>query len=134
MPGITKTTIKNTSPVWAQEELDRHSMVTAGGVLVKAQFTLPNTDGLNVVYSGTLVGRTYAEKEAGIGFGPANLTTDEQIYLVLFDVNFDDKFLGGDGQCSLYRHQCQVLEKSLPGFATMSAATKAKIRQLYEVI
>jgi hypothetical protein len=134
MPGITKTPNKNTSPIWAQDELDRHAILAAGSFLQKSQFTLPNADGTNIVYAGTLVGRTYAEKDLGIGFGPVNLATDTQVYLLLFDVDFDDKFLGQDGQCSLYRRGCQVLEKSLPGFSTMAVATKNKIRTLYEVI
>lgn len=134
MAGIRKNTIKNTAPIWAQDALNEHSTLVAGSHLEKSQFTLPNPDGLNVVYSGTLVGRTYAEKDTGLGFGPANIATDDQIFLVIYDVNFDDQFLGADGHCSLYRHLCQVAEKSLPGWATMTAATKAKIRSLYQVI
>jgi hypothetical protein len=134
MPSITKKNLQSTAPIWAQDALNEHSTLVAGGHLEKAQFTLPNPDGQNVVYSGTLVGRTYAEKDAGLGFGPANIATDEQIFLVIYDVDFDNQFLGADGHCSLYRHLCQVAEKSLPGWATMPAATKAKIRSLYQVI
>jgi hypothetical protein len=134
MPGINKTATQNTSPIWAQDELDRHALLAGGSFLQKSEFALPNADGTNIVYAGTLVGRTFAEKDLGIGFGPVNLTTDTQIYLLLFDVDFDDKFLGSDGQCSLYRRGCQVLERSLPGYSTMSATTKQKIRALYEVI
>lgn len=136
MPKITETTIKKTPPAWLQQEEDRHVLLMGGGHLERTEFTLPNSDSNNVVYSGTLVGRTYADRESGIGYGPADLATDDdgQIFLLLHDVNFDDDFLGVDGQCSLCRHGSQVAESSIPGWATMDAATQAKIRQLYQTI
>lgn len=134
MPAITYGERNRISPRWAQEQLDRHSLIQGGGFLEKAQFTLPNTDGINVVYNGTLIGRTYAEKEAGIGFGIADLANDDQIFLVVHDVDFDNHVIGKDGHCTLYRHGMQVREEMLPGWATATAAYKAKIRELYTVV
>lgn len=136
MPKVTQTTVKKTKPAWLQQEEDRHVLLMGGGHLERAEFTLPNADNNNVVYSGALVGRTYADREAGIGYGPVDLATDDdgQIFLLLHDVNFDDDFLGVDGQCSLCRHGCQVAESSIPGWAAMDAATQGKIRQLYQTI
>ena len=134
MPKVKRNDSKRTNPVWAQDQLDRHTMIQGGSFLEKPEFTLPNPDGYNIVYSGTLVGRTYTEKETGVGYGPADVANDEQIYLLIHDVDFDDEFLGEDGQCSLYRWGSQVREESLPDWGTYTAAEKAKIRELYEVV
>ena len=83
-----------------------------------------------------MVGRTYAEMESGIGYGSADIANDEQIFLVVYDVDFENPIdpIGKDGQCTLYRHGMQVRETSLPGWLSMDAATKAKIRELYQVV
>ena len=134
MPGVTYGNKQQTSPRWAQDQLDRHTTTQGGSHLERTEFTLPNADGLNIVYNGTLVGRTWAEKEAGIGYGPADVAADDQIYLLVYDVDFDNSFFGGDGHCSLYRHGSQVRETSLPDWSAMDAATIAKIRSLYEIV
>lgn len=140
MAGISYGTKKQTDKRWAQDQLDRHSLIVGGGHLEKSEFTLPNPDGYNVIYAGTLVGRTWAEKEAGTGYGPADVANDEQIYLTTEDVNFGDgtpgsaDFVSKDGHTSLYRHGSQVRETSLPNWASMNAATKAKIRELYTIV
>ena len=109
-------------------------MLQGGGHLVKSAFTLPNVDGINVVYSGTLVGRTWAEKEADTGYGPADVATDQQIYLLVHDVDFDDHEIGKDGHCTLYRHGSTVREESLPNWSTLTAAQKAWIRANYQIV
>lgn len=77
--------------------------------------------------SGTPVGRTLAERDAGTPFGAA-VDTDDEIYLVAFDVS--DATMNND--VDLARHYIVVKENFLPGFATWPAALKAKIRALYQ--
>lgn len=83
--------------------------------------------GPKVVVGGTPVGRTYTERDAGAGFGPA-ATTDDEFYLLAQDV------LDADGMtpCELYRHGRAVRENALPNWAALTTAMKTKIRSLYE--
>lgn len=79
------------------------------------------------VRSGTAVGRTRAERDAGLGYGPAT-TGDEEFYLVLFgseDLQKSDAFVP-------YRHGSLVYTNLLPGFAGLSADVKTLIYANYE--
>lgn len=80
-----------------------------------------------VVRSGTLVGRTYTERDAGTGFGPA-ADADDEVYLTAFEV--PDVLTSND--VDLYRPGGLVKENFLPVFSTLSVALKAKIRSLYQ--
>ena len=82
------------------------------------------------VPSGTLVGRTYAEREAGAAFGPATVASDDEIYLTVRDIADLDK----ETDIEFYRHLRLVKENFLPGWASLSAPTKAKIRELYACV
>ena len=83
--------------------------------------------------SGTLVGRTYTERDAGTGFGlidpAAASVTDDEVFLVAFDV-YD---VAGNPEVALYRHQRIVKETFLPIWATASAAVKTALRARYQV-
>lgn len=81
-----------------------------------------------VVPSGTYVGRTIAERDAGIGFGPW-AAGDDEAYLLAFDVS--DAPSRPD--CDLYRRGSIVKENFLPGYGTpaLSAAALADIRSRY---
>ena len=79
------------------------------------------------VRSGTLVSRTYAERDAFTGFGPA-VSTDDEAYLVVYDV----PNLARDNDVELYRHDGLVKENFLPGFAALSAALKVVVRARYD--
>lgn len=89
--------------------------------------TYPGTQKKNIP-AGTLLGRTYTERDANTGFGPA-ADADEEFYLLAFDI--EDAELGNDAE--LYRHGRLVFENYLPVFSTLSSTLKAKIRALYEV-
>lgn len=89
--------------------------------------TYPGTSLIKTVGSGTPVGRTYAERDAGADFGPAE-TTDDEYYLLAQDV----PDLNRNTDCELYRHGRAVRENVLPNWATLSPQHKAKIRALYE--
>lgn len=78
------------------------------------------------VPGGTVVGRTIAERDAGTGYGPA-LETDDEIYVIAFDV--DDASHIADVE--LVRHNVQLKENFLPGWAGLSTAVKTAVRARY---
>lgn len=82
---------------------------------------------LNTVVSGTLVGRTIAERDANTGYGPA-ADADDEFYLVAFEV----MDVSNNPDVDLYRHGGVVYENFLPVFSTLSSTLKGKIRSLYE--
>lgn len=61
--------------------------------------------------SGTLMGRTYAMRDAGTNFRPA-LVTDDEIYLNLYDI-MDASITNN---VELYRNNQHVKENYLPGY------------------
>jgi hypothetical protein len=76
--------------------------------------------------SGTIIGRTRAERDAGTPFGVA-IDTDEEIYLTAFDITDADAV----SDVELYRYNSVVYENFLPDFAAASATIKAFIRNRY---
>lgn len=82
------------------------------------------------VPSGTLVGRTYAERDAGTGFGPADVAADDEIYLTVRDISD----LSMQTDMEFYKPNSLVKENFLPGWATMTTQQKANIRALYRCI
>jgi len=84
--------------------------------------------------SGTLVGRTYAQRDAKAPFHLA-ADTDEEIYLVAFER--DAEHLDGANlmDIELYRHLNVVKENYLPGYTTglanLSATLKTFLRANY---
>jgi hypothetical protein len=78
------------------------------------------------VPSGTVVGRTIAERDAGTGFGIA-VDTDDEIYIIAFDVTD----VSDINDVELYRHHRVVKENFLPGWAGLAGALKTKVRSLY---
>jgi len=86
-----------------------------------------NFSGLKFIISGTLVGRTFAERDAGTGFGPA-VSTDDEIFLLAFDV--PDAIQNPFG--AVYRHRSLVFENYLPGWTPMSTDLKTAIRNRYQ--
>lgn len=89
--------------------------------------TYTGTSQIKTVVSGTAVGRTYTERDAGTGFGPAG-DSDDEIYLLAFDVT--DAAINPD--CDLYRPGGIVKETTLPNWSTLSTAVKAAIRSRYQ--
>lgn len=79
------------------------------------------------VRSGTVLGRTIAERDAATGYGPA-IDTDDEIFLLAFDVDDADE----NADCELYRHNKQVFENYLPVLpAAMDADLLAILRDVY---
>lgn len=82
-----------------------------------------------MVPSGTLVGRTYAERDANTGFGPADVATpDDEIFLTAFDV----VDLNESNDVELVRHTTRVKENYLPNYTVLSAPQLAAIRARYQ--
>lgn len=89
--------------------------------------TYSGTTGVKLIPSGTPIGRTIAERDAGTAYGPA-LSTDDEIFLVAFDVT--DAALNADVE--LYRGGSIVKETFVPGWAGLAAALKTAIRAKYQ--
>lgn len=81
------------------------------------------------IASGTLLGRTYTERDAGTGFGPY-ASADDEVYLVAFQV--EDAAI--DSDVTLVRPQVLVKENWLPGFASYTTDAKAALRSKYQVV
>ncbi|MGL4622346.1 MAG: hypothetical protein ACRCZS_25350, partial [Chroococcidiopsis sp.] len=80
--------------------------------LVSGDMTYYSTGDYLYIQSGTLVGRTYAERDAGIGYGPADTATDEEVFLLFFDVH--NALL--DNECELYMKHNVIYENFLPNW------------------
>jgi len=103
-----------------------------------ASFAIPagsvaTYEGTGRVYvaNGTVVGRLYAERDAGTGFGPVaagDVAADAgEVYILAHDI--DDALVNSD--CTLYRPGGMVDEAHLPGFAALAAAIKTYLRAKY---
>lgn len=87
--------------------------------------------GRRIVPAGTLVGRTFTERDAGTGYGPADVATpDDQIFLTAFQV--EDAGINPD--VTLLRHGTLIYEDKLPGWSSLSAGAKTAIRDRYQCI
>ena len=90
--------------------------------------TYAGTEG-KYIPSGTPVGRTTAERDAGDGFGPAD-ADDDEIFLSAFDIDDADE----NNDLELYRHNHQVFENYLPVVpADMATGLEAVLRGLYHM-
>jgi hypothetical protein len=81
------------------------------------------------VRSGTLVGRTFAERDSGTAFGPW-AANDDEVYLVFYDI-LD---VTANNDVELYMPKRVVKENFLPDFddaAVWTAGAKAALRATY---
>lgn len=76
--------------------------------------------------SGTAFGRTYAERDAAAGFGPAD-AADDEVFLSYFDIDDVDHV----PDVVFYRPNNVVYENFLPAFATLAAGVQTKLRSAY---
>lgn len=83
-----------------------------------------------LIQAGTLVGRTIAERDAGTGFGPAVVASDDEIFLIAFTI--EDASLNNDVE--LLRHNFAVYEDLLPGWSGLPSGDQDKIRALYHCV
>ncbi|ABX03207.1 hypothetical protein Haur_0559 [Herpetosiphon aurantiacus DSM 785] len=92
----------------------------------KATYNGSGTKPVTIV-SGTLIGRTWAERDAGTAFGPA-ADADEEIYFLAFDISDATK----NNDADLYRYNSIVKETFVPGWAGLSSTLKAFVRSHYQ--
>ena len=118
-----------------EQRARRGSTTLVGTLAANAEggetYTHPGSSGRTVVRSGEFVGRTFAERAAGIGFGIADAATpDDELYLVAYQ----NEYVEQDAGITLLRHHCMIYENKLPGWSSYNATTQAKIRELYQCI
>jgi hypothetical protein len=82
--------------------------------------------GYDTIPSGTLLGRTIAERDALTGYGPW-ASSDDEVYLLAFDVT--DISVNND--CELYRNFRGVKETFLPNWANWTSNMKTALRAAY---
>lgn len=85
--------------------------------------------GPKLVPSGTVVGRTIAERDASTGYGP-HASGDDEVFIVALDVT--DFTLIADVE--LYRHKRIVKENFLPAWTSLATATKTAVRSAYTCV
>lgn len=121
---------KEHAGVWAQEGQKHDSVMPGGAILDPTAFGVAYIDantGKKVIPHGTLIGRTYAERDAGTGYGPADVALDEQIFLMTTHITDVEDH----NEVQLYRHGRLVAENWLPGYDTMATADLDWIREHY---
>lgn len=79
------------------------------------------------ILGGTLLGRTWAERDAGTAFGPA-ADADEDIFFLAQDITDASK----NNDADLYRHGSIVKENFVPGWAALSSTLKTFVRSRYQ--
>jgi hypothetical protein len=128
---------EGSAAAWVGDALvQRDRVLVTGGLLDAAEFPQVAAQGdRRYVEAGTLVGRTYAEEEAGEGFGPYTagdpsatpaVPADDQAYLLLHDVYDADD----DNSATFYRPGSLVYTRHLPA-AMRTADALAAIREHY---
>jgi hypothetical protein len=113
------------SPPWAGDFGSRDHLVPGPFKVNAADFTA-DSEGRKNIPSGTILGRTLAERDAGTGFGPA-ADTDDEIFVNYFEVT--DAAENDDVE--LYRHGSQIKENFLPGWGSVAAGVKTALRARY---
>jgi hypothetical protein len=105
--------------------------------LVAGDVGIYSAFGTEYIPSGTLIGRTYAERASGALWGPGDTATpDDELFLTAFEV----RNARVDNSVALYKQGQTVKENYLPGYATVLApagvasAGLIKIRTLYRCI
>jgi hypothetical protein len=126
MANLTNMNTTLTTPAWAGDYLNREHVVPGGAKVDAAAFTA-DASGKKFIQSGTVIGRTYAERLAGTAFGPA-LATDDEVLIVAHDV----RDASGNTDVDIYRPGGVVKENFLPNFGTLAAGVLSKIRSLYQ--
>lgn len=91
--------------------------------------TFGGVSGIKIVKAGTLVGRTYTERDAGTGFGVA-AASDDEIYLLAFDTT--DAMV--NPECELLRHTTLVRDHLLPDWSSLSSDLKTAVRSRYQCV
>lgn len=81
--------------------------------------------------SGTVVGRTIAERDAGNNWGPA-VSTDDEISLTLHDV--EDVAVNDNVELIREKSGVQIAENYLPNWTTLAGALKTQLRARFNLM
>ncbi|MEO7102865.1 MAG: hypothetical protein ABI119_05965 [Gemmatimonadaceae bacterium] len=116
-------------PNWSGDALGREYLMPAGSKIDNTAFGSADATGAIEIPSGTVVGRTIAERNSGSPFGPA-ADTDGEFYITAFDITnalvLDDVEL-----CRPYAGLV-VKENFLPtALSALSVTVQAAIRARY---
>jgi hypothetical protein len=125
MPYIKYSGPTATSPVFSPE----HVETIPGGAMLHAADFAANAAGRKEVEAATVVGRTFAERDAGQGFGPA-ADADDEVFLTARAV----VDAAEDASVELVRPGTVIYEGRVVGFAALSATLQAKVRATYTCI
>jgi hypothetical protein len=138
-PALTDNVPVGTILSFGAGKFARLTAVAASGAITLTVEALPaalaagnmayySASGSKTIESGVLVGRTFAERDAGIGYSPW-ATTDEEAHLLFFDVHDVTK----DNECELYQSKSGnvLYENLLPNWTTLSTDVKTFIRANY---
>ncbi len=127
-----RSTIRVSAPVWVGDEVIGLNLMPNGSLLTDVTGITPQADGRLYLPSGTLLGRSYAERTAGDGFGIADVASDDEMWLLLYDI-YD---VNDNNEVQFYRHNRLVYENFLPnlpdGTLLDGSPVQATIRSLYE--
>jgi len=113
-----------TSPIWSGTPQHQPKVLVPGGGHLNGD----TFGGIKTIDDGILVSRTYAERDAGIGYSPYTVGDDE-VHLLFFTVHDVTK----DNECELYMAKSNnvVYENLIPNWTTLSTEIKTFIRTNY---
>lgn len=115
------------APAWAGDWMNREHVLPGGAKVDPAAITA-NGAGFKFIASGTVLGRTFAERETNTAFGLA-ADADDEVFILAYDVPDAAK----NNDIDLYRPGGVVKENFLPDYGTLTTAIKAKLRALYQI-
>ena len=124
MPGMQFINYQKTAGQWRGDFSSRLAHIPGGVPLDKAAILAVFVDG--IVPSGTLIGRTATERDAGTPFGPF-AAGDTETYLT-----FDDANVNLDVNVAAYRPGNVVYPMHLPALSKQTAQA-AEIEKRYIV-
>jgi hypothetical protein len=125
---LTFGAVNVTTSAWVSPEAASIPVFPTSAIIADATaYNYPGY-GARPIRSGTVVGRTYAERDTGVPFGLA-VDADDEIYFVAFDVPDVLK----STEIVLVRYQVRIKENRVPGWAALSATIKTKLRTLYQM-
>lgn len=122
--GTNKFAILNAAAAAAAEELTTLAIPTALVDNDTAYYVPPGY--FKTIPSGTILGRTFTERDAGTAFGPA-VSTDDEIFVLVYDV-LD---VASMNDVTLYRPGSIIKENYLPGITTMDSGLLDELRLRY---
>lgn len=125
--SMTMTGPTRSAPRWAGESLAERLILAKLDAAAFPATTIGTVETAagRVVVSGTFVGRTFAERDAGGQYGPF-AAGDEDCGLIRYDVHVER-----NNDAELVPTGAIIKENYLPDWETLSAAAKAKLRAMY---